>query len=570
MATEIKVPPLGESITEATVSRWLKRPGEAVALDEPVAELETDKVTLEVPAPAAGTLAEILAEEGANVPVGAILGTIADRAAVAPHPSPLPASEEREGPAKQEGEGPSALERSGPAVRKLIEETGLDAAKIAPTGPGGRITKADLITARAPAPLAVHEEREVRVRMSRLRRRIAERLKAAQNTAAMLTTFNEIDMSRTMSLREQHRDAFEKKHGVRLGFMSIFVKAAIVALKELPAVNAEIDGDDIVYKNHYDIGVAVGTEQGLVVPVVCDADRDPDVVMVFVDDVVAVDFGVDRRELLQCGDRRFNENRHKAEPHPVLRLERLAVPLAQRDRLAHVDFVERGQHRGGVLCRLQPLGDPASQPAHAHPHFTFACDRRRGWGWCRLRRCTRRDYIRLREPSAGSGRRNPLRVEGCLFDQLADRGPRAFQRPLPLTVPLRGPLPLPTGAGRGAFLLPLSARGVRGYCRPVGDSTEEGADRDVGALRGQDFRERSRGGCGNLERHLVGFELGDRLVHGDRLARLLKPFRNGRFGDRLTEARHLYLGRHRASGRQGIRDELALFLDVAFVKAGGR
>ena len=273
MATEIKVPPLGESITEATVSRWLKRPGEAVALDEPVAELETDKVTLEVPAPAAGTLAEILAEEGANVPVGAILGTIAEGAAVASHPSPLPANEEREGPAKQEGEGPSALERSGPAVRKLIEETGLDAAKIAPTGPGGRITKADLITARAPAPLAVHEEREVRVRMSRLRRRIAERLKAAQNTAAMLTTFNEIDMSRTMSLREQHRDAFEKKHGVRLGFMSIFVKAAIVALKELPAVNAEIDGDDIVYKNHYDIGVAVGTEQGLVVPVVRDADQ---------------------------------------------------------------------------------------------------------------------------------------------------------------------------------------------------------------------------------------------------------------------------------------------------------
>ena len=273
MATEIKVPPLGESITEATVSRWLKRPGEAVALDEPVAELETDKVTLEVPAPAAGTLAEILAEEGANVPVGAILGTIADRAAVAPHPSPLPASEEREGPAKQEGEGPSALERSGPAVRKLIEEAGLDAATIAPTGPGGRITKADLITARAPAPLAVHEEREMRVRMTRLRRRIAERLKAAQNTAAMLTTFNEIDMSRTMSLREQHRDAFEKKHGVRLGFMSIFVKAAIVALKELPAVNAEIDGDDIVYKNHYDIGVAVGTEQGLVVPVVRDADQ---------------------------------------------------------------------------------------------------------------------------------------------------------------------------------------------------------------------------------------------------------------------------------------------------------
>jgi 2-oxoglutarate dehydrogenase E2 component (dihydrolipoamide succinyltransferase) len=282
MATEIKVPSLGESITEATVAKWLKRPGEAVAADEPVAELETDKVTLEVPAPASGTLSEILAEEGTNVPVGAVLGRIADglAAEAAPHPSPLPASGEREGPAQREGEGQRALDRSGPAVRKLIEEAGLDATRVAATGPGGRISKADVIAARAPAPVppsptpapATHE-REVRVRMSRLRRRIAERLKAAQNTAAMLTTFNEIDMSQTMALRERHRDAFEKKHGVRLGFMSIFVKAAIVALKELPGVNAEIDGDDVVYKNHYDIGVAVGTEQGLVVPVVRDADR---------------------------------------------------------------------------------------------------------------------------------------------------------------------------------------------------------------------------------------------------------------------------------------------------------
>jgi 2-oxoglutarate dehydrogenase E2 component (dihydrolipoamide succinyltransferase) len=282
MATEIKVPSLGESITEATVAKWLKHPGEAVAADEPVAELETDKVTLEVPAPASGTLSEILAEEGTNVPVGAVLGRIADglAAEAAPHPSPLPASGEREGPAQREGEGQRALDRSGPAVRKLIEEAGLDATRVAATGPGGRISKADVIAARAPAPVppsptpapATHE-REVRVRMSRLRRRIAERLKAAQNTAAMLTTFNEIDMSQTMALRERHRDAFEKKHGVRLGFMSIFVKAAIVALKELPGVNAEIDGDDVVYKNHYDIGVAVGTEQGLVVPVVRDADR---------------------------------------------------------------------------------------------------------------------------------------------------------------------------------------------------------------------------------------------------------------------------------------------------------
>jgi 2-oxoglutarate dehydrogenase E2 component (dihydrolipoamide succinyltransferase) len=177
-----------------------------------------------------------------------------------------------------QGEGQHALERSGPAVRKLIEESRLDTTRLAPTGPGGRITKADVIAARAPAPAPPSPapaagEREVRVRMTRLRRRIAERLKAAQNTAAMLTTFNEIDMTEAIGLRERHRDNFEKKHGVRLGFMSVFLKAAIVALKELPAVNAEIDGEDIVYKNHYDIGVAVGTEQGLVVPVVRDADR---------------------------------------------------------------------------------------------------------------------------------------------------------------------------------------------------------------------------------------------------------------------------------------------------------
>jgi 2-oxoglutarate dehydrogenase E2 component (dihydrolipoamide succinyltransferase) len=289
MPTEIKVPSLGESITEATISKWLKRPGDPVAADEPVAELETDKVTLEISAPAAGTLSEILAEAGANVPVGAVLGRIADGPAAAPHPAPLPASGEREEkspsprtsgererPSKREGEGPTALERSGPAVRKAIEESGLDAATIAATGPGGRISKADVLVARPSTPAAQPPsagEREVRVRMTRLRRRIAERLKAAQDTAAMLTTFNEIDMSEAVTLRERHRDAFEKKHGVRLGFMSIFVKAAIVALKELPAVNAEIDGEDIVYKNHYDIGVAVGTEQGLVVPVVRDADR---------------------------------------------------------------------------------------------------------------------------------------------------------------------------------------------------------------------------------------------------------------------------------------------------------
>jgi 2-oxoglutarate dehydrogenase E2 component (dihydrolipoamide succinyltransferase) len=291
MTAEIKVPNLGESVTEATVAKWLKRPGEAVAVDEPIVELETDKVTLEVPAPATGTLAEILAEEGANLPVGAVLGRISEGVVVAsPHPPAADATRSSlsriagEG-VQREGEAAEVLERSGPAVRKLIAERGLDAATIARTGPGGRVTKADVIEALArpepaslttpalPSPAATWAEREVRVRMTRVRRRIAERLKAAQNTAAMLTTFNEIDMGQTIALRERWREAFEKKHGVRLGFMSIFVKAAIVALKEIPGVNAEIDGDDIIYKNHYDIGVAVGLERGLVVPVLRDADR---------------------------------------------------------------------------------------------------------------------------------------------------------------------------------------------------------------------------------------------------------------------------------------------------------
>jgi len=300
MTAEIRVPTLGESVTEATVSKWLKQPGEAVERDEPVVELETDKVTLEVPAPQAGVIAEILAAEGSNVPVGAVLGTIAEgmvaaTAVAAPHPSPPPLPGEGargaiggQAEAPGEGGGAAMLQRAGPAVRKLVAENAVDISALTPTGPGGRLTKADVIAARErPAPTPAPEiappaprppserqaiERETRVRMTRLRRRIAERLKEAQQTAAMLTTFNEIDMSATMALRERWRETFEKKHGVRLGFMSIFVKAAIVALKEFPAVNAEIDGDEIVYKNHYDIGVAVGTEQGLVVPVVRDAD----------------------------------------------------------------------------------------------------------------------------------------------------------------------------------------------------------------------------------------------------------------------------------------------------------
>jgi len=295
MATEIKVPALGESVTEATVTKWLKKPGEAVAVDDPLVEIETDKTTLEVNASAAGVLAEVRAAEGATVAVGAILGVISDAAGAAkvaaPKSAAKPAAPPPSAPAAAPATGVApasagALDRSGPAVRKLVAETGIAPETIAATGKDGRITKGDVIQVleRAPAgpppaapavpaaprPLAPREER---VRMSRLRQRIAERLKEAQNTAAMLTTFNEADMSAVMALREHYRESFEKKHGVRLGFMSFFVKASIVALKEVPAANGEIDGADIIYKNHYDIGVAVGTERGLVVPVLRDADQ---------------------------------------------------------------------------------------------------------------------------------------------------------------------------------------------------------------------------------------------------------------------------------------------------------
>ncbi|HEV8026588.1 MAG TPA: 2-oxoglutarate dehydrogenase complex dihydrolipoyllysine-residue succinyltransferase [Stellaceae bacterium] len=314
MASEIKVPTLGESVTEATVARWLKKVGDSVAMDDPLVELETDKVTLEVNAPAAGTLAEIIVGEGANVAVGALLGRIGEGAAKAtPAAKPQQAQAEARAQAQAPSPGVAAaaasaasaggnvalLERSGPAVRKLVEENRLDPAKIPATGKDGRLTKGDVLTQlergaaasapaatmaaakpapapqapAAPQPPRALAPREERVRMTRLRRRIAERLKEAQNTAAMLTTFNEVDMSEAMALRERYRDTFEKKYGVRLGYMSLFAKACIVALKEIPAVNAEIDGGDLIYKNHYDIGVAVGTEQGLVVPVVRDADK---------------------------------------------------------------------------------------------------------------------------------------------------------------------------------------------------------------------------------------------------------------------------------------------------------
>ena len=298
MATEILVPTLGESVTEATVAKWFKAEGDAVAQDEPIVELETDKVTLEVNAATAGTLSEITAKEGDNVEVGAILGMIGEGgAAPAKKAESAPAKEEKKeeakaAPAKAEAAAPapSSDEKSdqlSPAVRKLVDENGLDPSKIDGSGKDGRLTKGDVLAymkdggkdsapaAKPVAPAAPRAEdpREERVRMTRLRQRIAERLKEAQDTAAMLTTFNEIDMTNVMAARKKFQDSFEKRHGCRLGFMSFFVKACIVALKELPAVNGEIDGDELVYKNYYDIGVAVGTEQGLVVPVLRDADK---------------------------------------------------------------------------------------------------------------------------------------------------------------------------------------------------------------------------------------------------------------------------------------------------------
>jgi 2-oxoglutarate dehydrogenase E2 component (dihydrolipoamide succinyltransferase) len=301
MSANIVVPALGESVTEATVAKWMKSVGDPIKVDEPLLELETDKVTLEVFAPAAGTLSEIRVDAGSTVEVGAVLGVIGDgAAALAPKPA---AKEAPKAPAKEAPKPAAEAEPLAPAVRKLIEENKVDPKEIAASGKDGRLTKGDVLafleargkttitpvapTTPAPTPAAPPAApsapapavarpagaREERVRMTRLRKRIAERLKQAQNTAAMLTTFNEVDMTNVMALRNLHKDAFEKKHGVKLGFMSFFVKAAIVALKEIPAVNGEIDGEDIVYKNHYDVGVAVGTEQGLVVPVVRDADQ---------------------------------------------------------------------------------------------------------------------------------------------------------------------------------------------------------------------------------------------------------------------------------------------------------
>ena len=295
---DIRVPTLGESVTEATVGKWFKQPGDAVAVDEPLVELETDKVTLEVPAPAAGVLSDIAVQGGSTVAVGALLGQIKEGGAAAAPAAAKPAEAPKPAPAAAAAAMPTAAGSAAassmplpPSVKKLAAETGVDAAKVEGTGVRGQVTKGDMLGAieraaaqptpvAAPAPVQMRAPspaddaaREERVHMTRLRQTIARRLKDAQNTAAMLTTFNEVDMSAVMSLRNQYKDLFEKKHGVKLGFMGFFVRACIQALHDIPAVNAEIDGTDLVYKNYYHIGVAVGTEKGLVVPVVRDADQ---------------------------------------------------------------------------------------------------------------------------------------------------------------------------------------------------------------------------------------------------------------------------------------------------------
>jgi 2-oxoglutarate dehydrogenase E2 component (dihydrolipoamide succinyltransferase) len=299
--TDIRVPTLGESVTEATIGKWFKKPGDAVAVDEPLVELETDKVTIEVPAPAAGVLSEIAAKDGETVAVGALLGAINPGAGAAAAPAKAAEPAKAQAPAAPAAT-PAPVQAPpkvaavdvplAPSVRRLAGESGVEPASASGTGKDGRVTKGDMLAAieraalspvpvpqpaasvqvRAPSP-ADDAAREERVRMTRLRQTIARRLKDAQNTAAMLTTFNEVDMAAVMALRSHYKDLFEKKHGVKLGFMGFFVKACVQALKDVPAVNAEIDGSDIVYKNYCHIGIAVGTEKGLVVPVVRDCDR---------------------------------------------------------------------------------------------------------------------------------------------------------------------------------------------------------------------------------------------------------------------------------------------------------
>ena len=288
MATEVKVPVLGESITEATLGEWLKKPGEAVQADEPIASLETDKVSVEVPSPVAGVMGEWAVKVGDTVEVGAMIATIeagdgsaAAKPAAAPAAAPA-ATAGQQAPAQPSSDTPAAL---SPSVRRAVLETGVDPSNLKGTGKDGRLTKDDVLAAKpaaapaaeprpvAPSVAAATGRKEERVRMTRLRQTIAKRLKDAQNTAAMLTTFNDVDMTAVIEARAKYKDLFEKKHGVRLGFMGFFTKAATMALKDIPSVNASIEGDEIVYHDYADISVAVSGPGGLVVPVIRDADQ---------------------------------------------------------------------------------------------------------------------------------------------------------------------------------------------------------------------------------------------------------------------------------------------------------
>jgi 2-oxoglutarate dehydrogenase E2 component (dihydrolipoamide succinyltransferase) len=290
---DIKVPAMGESVTEGTLANWLGKAGQAVKQDDPIAEIETDKVAIEVPAPAAGVISEQLVKEGETVKIGTVIARMKEGAAAAVGAAAKPAAAAAPATAPAKSNGPARAERStdkvAPSVARIATEAGVRPSDIPGTGKGGRATKGDALKyvaeaasapaarARQPEPEPAHTPRELgpreeRVKMTRLRQTIARRLKDAQNSAAMLTTFNDVDMSEVMELRKRHKDAFEKKHGVKLGFMGFITRACVAALKEIPSVNGEIDGTDIIYKNYYNIGVAVGTDKGLVVPVVRDAD----------------------------------------------------------------------------------------------------------------------------------------------------------------------------------------------------------------------------------------------------------------------------------------------------------
>jgi 2-oxoglutarate dehydrogenase E2 component (dihydrolipoamide succinyltransferase) len=291
MSTEVKVPVLGESITEATLGQWLKKPGEAVAIDEPIASLETDKVAIEVPSPVAGIMGAYAVEEGATVNVGAVIGSIdAGNSASAPAPAPVAAAIAPAITTTAAAMPVAQVENNdlplSPSVRRLVLELGIDPSKIKGTGKDGRLTKEDVVAAAkgaptpsadvaalaAPAPAAAHARQEERVKMTRLRQTIAKRLKSAQDTAALLTTFNDVDMSAVMEARATYKDLFEKKHGARLGFMGFFTKAVALAARDVPSVNAQIDGDEIVYHDYLDVSVAVSAPNGLVVPVIRNAD----------------------------------------------------------------------------------------------------------------------------------------------------------------------------------------------------------------------------------------------------------------------------------------------------------